>query len=165
MVANTGRGSVRTSTLGTSETAPDERRGSSPDRRSSRPVGVPRRVVALLIGALLTLGVVTLDAAPAQAAGTGSATVCFQVQGGIYNRPVLLDAKVNGTWYQIATLTPNTRGCIVGYRLPAGYRWRFRVYHYERGLGYYVGRSRAYTIASGYRYNYGTVVVQFIPSA
>lgn len=159
----------RTSEVATSEAAPEDLGGSSPDRRSSRSVGVPRRVVALLASALLAVGVVTLDASPAQAAGTGRATVCFQTSSdfgvGIYNRPVLLDAKVNGTWYQMGSLTPNSRGCIVGQRLPAGYRWRFRVYHYERGLGYYVGRSRAYTIASGYRYNYGTVVVQFIPSA
>lgn len=126
-----------------------------------------RSLAAVLLA--LTLGAASCrPAPPPKQPPHGTARVCFQAVGdigygpfyGIYNRPVRVDAWVNGAAQEIMTFTPNTRGCL-SIKLPAKYSWRFRVYHKEANY-YWVGRSDWRYVKAGGSYNFGTVTIQSI---
>jgi hypothetical protein len=54
------------------------------------------------------------------------------VNGGVYNRPVLLDVYLSDGAHALQAVTPNTDGCLVK-AVVTGYYWRLRVYHDEGG--------------------------------
>lgn len=127
------------------------------------------RIVAFLATAiLLATGVNAASATPANAATTaanGTVSACFKAPSGYgwgtYDRPVFVDVWVGGTAHQIGTVTPASNGCI-RQALPAGYYWRFRVYHYERGAGTYNGTSNWAYVSAGGSANVGTVWLSLI---
>jgi hypothetical protein len=126
---------------------------------------IRHRIVAFVAAALLlATGFGAASAAPASAAPVpayGTASVCFKVPTAYgwltYDRPVMVDAYVNGTWQQVGGVVyPDRNGCI-RQALSAGYYWHYRVYYYERGAGTYVGTSNYAFVNAGGSYNLGTV--------
>jgi hypothetical protein len=82
------------------------------------------------------------------------------VNGGVYNRPVLLDVYLSDGAHALQAVTPNTDGCLVK-AVVTGYYWRLRVYHDEGGYTY-LGRTNWQYVVGGYHYNLGTVYLSSI---
>jgi hypothetical protein len=135
--------------------------------------GTPKirhRIAVFLAAAIvLTTGLGAASAAPAAAVAIptyGTAIVCFKapsvVGWGTYDRPVFVDAWIDGSWQQIGNaIYPDRYGCI-RQALVAGYYWHYRVYRYERGAGTYVGTSNWAFVNTGGFYNLGTVWLSLI---
>lgn len=122
-----------------------------------------RRLLRRVVACLALCAAVLVPAAPAQATTAGTVQVCFQssytlystTYWGPYNRTVLVDVWFNGRATQIGSVTPGTNGCL-RQALPAGYHWRFRVYHYEAKT-YYVGQTTWTKVSQGSYANLGTL--------
>lgn len=122
----------------------------------------PWRVLrAALATFAVSLGLLMVPAAPAQAAtAVGTRDVCFKVQTTVgwlaYDRAVRIDVWLNGQANVTNTIvTPGANGCL-RQNLPAGYWWRFRVYHYEGGTTY-TGQSAWTWVDAGSYAHLGTV--------
>jgi len=133
----------------------------------------PRRILAILVALCMLVALSTaLDARPAAATTAAAKTkfgivrVCLKapvVLSGVtywgpYNRPVNVDAYYGGHWHKRATTTPNLHGC-VAMKLQGGYKWRYRVYHYEAQT-WYIGRSKTVKVKAGHKYRLPTVWLQ-----
>lgn len=118
-----------------------------------------RTVASLLVIAALGGGSVALGAAPAQAATSSSATVCFRHSGGqVYTYDVYPMVYSNGSWQVLWNVSQRSvNGCST-WPLTTGYSWAFRAYT-RVGNTYYMGTSPTYYIQAGYSYNYGTSYV------